>query len=169
MIASNLVDIGLPKIQSRKCLQKSNLWKYSRKCLRKFNFNKIRSPELSAFHLPQPKEFFPSTMFEIFSSILAYRFFDLFVGCGLFSLCNLFLSVSRATPLTLKDKLVNDSGHFYVWTASLIRFSITSIERITTSVKRKTDLKLFCYNHLGCVCSIKYRRFIQNKTHFIMH
>jgi hypothetical protein len=92
MNAGNLVEIRLPKIQSRKCL-------------RKFNFNEIRSPELSAYNLPQPKEFFPSTMFEIFSSILAYRFFDLFVGCGLFSLCNLFLSVSRATPLTLKNKL----------------------------------------------------------------
>jgi hypothetical protein len=43
-------------------------------------------------NLPQPKEFFPSTMFEIFSSVLAYRFFDLFVGCGVFSLCNLLLS-----------------------------------------------------------------------------
>jgi hypothetical protein len=30
--------------------------------------------------------------------------------------------------------------------------------------KRKTDLKLFCYNHPGCVCSVNYRRFIQNKT-----
>jgi hypothetical protein len=33
-----------------------------------------------------------SAMFEIFSSALAYRFFDLFVGCGVFSLCNLLLS-----------------------------------------------------------------------------
>jgi hypothetical protein len=41
-------------------------------------------------------------MFEIFSSILAYRFFDLFIGCGVFSLCNLLLSASRATSLTLK-------------------------------------------------------------------
>jgi hypothetical protein len=56
-----------------KCLPKYNLWRYSRKCLRKFNFNDIRSPELSAYHLPQPKEFFPSKMFEIFSSVLAYR------------------------------------------------------------------------------------------------
>jgi hypothetical protein len=82
MIAGNLVEIRLPKIQSRKCLWKSNLWRYSRKCLRKFNFNEIRSPELSAYNLPQPKEFFPSTMFQIFSSVLAYRFFDLFIGCG---------------------------------------------------------------------------------------
>jgi hypothetical protein len=50
MIAGNLVEIRLPKIQSKKCLQKSNLWRYSRKCLRKFNFNEIRSPELSPFH-----------------------------------------------------------------------------------------------------------------------
>ena len=78
MIAGNLVEIRLPKIQSRKCLRKYNLWRYSRKCLRKFNFNEIRLPELSAYHLSQPKEFFPSTMFEIFSSVLAYRIFDLF-------------------------------------------------------------------------------------------
>ena len=64
MITGNLVEIRLPKIQSRKCL-------------RKFNSNEIRSPELSAYHLPQPKECFPSTMFEIFSSVLAYRIFDL--------------------------------------------------------------------------------------------
>ena len=105
MIAGNLDEIRLPKIQSRKCLWKYNLWRYSRKCLPKFNFNGIRSPELSAYNLPQPKEFFPSTMFKIFSSVLAYRFFDLFVGCGVFSLCNLLLSVSRAAPLTLKNKL----------------------------------------------------------------
>jgi hypothetical protein len=59
MITGNLVEIRLPKIQSRKCLRKYNFWRYSRKCLRKFNFNEIRSPELSAYHLPQPKEFFP--------------------------------------------------------------------------------------------------------------
>ena len=94
MITGNLVEIRLPKIQSRKCLRKYNLWRYSTKCLRKFNFNEIRSPELSAYHLPQPKEFFPSTMFEIFSSILVYRIFVL--RCGVFSLCNVLLSVSRA-------------------------------------------------------------------------
>jgi hypothetical protein len=77
MIAGNLVEIRLPKIQSRKCLRKYNLWRYSRKCLRKFNFNEIRLPELSAYYLPQPKAFFPSTMFEIFSSILVYRIFVL--------------------------------------------------------------------------------------------
>ena len=38
MIAGNLVEIRLPKIQGRKCLWKSNLWRYSRKCPRKFNF-----------------------------------------------------------------------------------------------------------------------------------
>ena len=69
MIADNLVEIRLPKIQSRKCLRKSNLWRYGRKCLWKFKFNEIRSPKLSAYHLPQPKEFFPSTMFEMFSSV----------------------------------------------------------------------------------------------------
>ena len=34
----------------------------------------------------------------------------------------------------------------------------------TVSVKHKTDLKLFCYNHPGCVCSVIYRRFIQQNT-----
>ena len=42
MIAGNLVEIRLPKIQSRKCL-------------RKFNFNEIRSPDLSAYQLPQSR------------------------------------------------------------------------------------------------------------------
>jgi hypothetical protein len=37
----------------------------------------MRSLELSAYRLPLPKEFFPSKMFEIFSSILAYRIFVL--------------------------------------------------------------------------------------------
>ena len=77
MIAGNLVEIRFLKIQSRKCLWKYNLWIYSRKFLRKFNFNEIRLPELSAYHLPQPNKFFPSTMFEIFSSVLAYRIFVL--------------------------------------------------------------------------------------------
>ena len=129
-----------------------NLWRYCTavNVFERLNFNEIRSPELSAYHLPQPKESFPSMMFDMFSSVrLSYLW--PFVGCGVFSLCNLLLSVSRVTPLTLKNKLVNDSGHFYVWTASLIRLSI--IERITASVKRKTDLKLFCYNYPGCVCS----------------
>ena len=114
IIAGNLVEIRLPKIQSRKCLRKSNLWRYSRKCLRKFNSNEIRSPELSAYHLPQLKEFFPSTMFEIFSSVLAYRhrIFDLLLVVVFFSLCNLLLSVSRAASLTLGNKLVNDSAIF---------------------------------------------------------
>jgi hypothetical protein len=45
----------------------------------KFNSNEIWLSELSisAYHLPETKEFFPSTMFEIFSSDLAYRIFDL--------------------------------------------------------------------------------------------
>ena len=165
MIAGNLVEIRLPKIQSRKCLRKSNLWRYSRKCLRKFNFNEIRSPDLSASI--QVIFSFHDVWNILFRFSLSYLW--PFVGCGVFSLCNLLLSVSRATPLTLKNKMLNDSGHFYVWTASLICLSNTSIERITASIKRKTDLKLFCYNHLGCVCSVKYRRFIQNKTHFVMH
>jgi hypothetical protein len=149
MIAGNLVEIRLPKIQSRKCLRKSNLWRYSRKCLQKFNFNEIRSPELSAYNLPQPKEFFPSTMFEIFSSALAYRFFDLFVGCGVFSLCNLLLS-----PFLCLNCFTNTLEYY---------------PKNYASVKCKTDLKLFCYNHPGCVCSVNYWRFIQKKTHFVKH
>ena len=99
MIAGNLVEIRLPQIQNRKCL-------------RKFNFNEIRSPELSAYHLPQPNFFLPRCL--ICSLPLVYRIFDLLLVVVFFSLCNLLLSVSRAAPLTLKNKLVNDSGHFYV-------------------------------------------------------
>jgi hypothetical protein len=33
------------------------------------------SGDTADYNLPQPKEFFPSTIFEIFSSVLAYRFF----------------------------------------------------------------------------------------------
>jgi hypothetical protein len=131
------------------------------------NFNEIRSPELSAYHFPQLKEFF--SFHDVWNILFRFSLSYLwpFVGCGVFSLCNLLLSVSRAAPLTLKNTLVNDSCHFYVWTASLIRSSI--IKRNTASVKRKTDLKLFCYNHPGCVCTINYRRFIQNKTHSVKH
>ena len=52
------------------------------------------------------------------------------------------------------------SGHFYVWTASLIRLSI--IERITVSVKRKTDLKIFCYTILGACALLLEVRTEQN-------
>ena len=102
MIVGNLVEIRLPKIQSRKCLRKSNLWRYSRKCLWKLNSNEIRSPELhvSVYHLPQPKEFFLSTMFELFSSILVYRIFDLLLVVVFFHYV-IYCSVSRAAPLTL--------------------------------------------------------------------
>jgi hypothetical protein len=161
MISGNLVKIRLPKIQSRKCLRKSNLWRYSRKCLCKFNSNEIRSPELSTS--TQGIFSFHDVWNIFFRFSLSYL--SPFVGCGVFLLCNLLLSVSRAAPL--KNKLVTDSGHFYVWSASLICYNI--IERITAFVKRKTDLKLFCYNHPGCVCSVNYRRFIQNKTHFVKH
>jgi hypothetical protein len=166
MIAGNLVEIRLPKIQSRKCLRKYNLWRYSRKCLRKFNFNEMRSLELSAYHLPQPKKCFPSKMFEIFSSVLAYRIFVLLLVVVFFHYV-IYCCQYHEPLCNIKKQTVNDSGHFYVWTASLIRLSI--IERITASVKRKTDLKLFCYNYPGCVCSVNYWRFIQNKTHFIKH
>ena len=95
MIAGNFVKIRLPKIQSRKCLRKSNLWRYSRKCLRKFNSNEIRSPELSAS--TQGIFFFHDVWNIFFHFSLSYLW--PFVGCGVFSLCNLLLSVSWAAPL----------------------------------------------------------------------
>ena len=76
MIAGNLIEIRLPKIQSRKCPRKSNLWRYSRKCLRKLNFSEIRSPELSAYHLLNPRNFFFPRCLKC-SLLLAYRIFDL--------------------------------------------------------------------------------------------
>ena len=92
MIAGNLVEIRLKEIQSRKCLQK-------------FNSNEIRSPELSVYHLLQPKECFP--IHDVWNILFHFSLSYLwpFVGCGAFSLCNWFLSVSRAAPLTLKNKL----------------------------------------------------------------
>ena len=150
MIAGNLVEIRLPKTQSRKCL-------------RKFNFNKILDRRgYQPTTCLNPRNFFLPRCLKCtlpFKPIISLTFCQLW--CFFIML---LLSVSQAAPLTLK-KLVNGSDLFYVGTASLIRLSI--IERITVSVKRKTDLKLFCYNHLGCVCSVNYRRFIQNKTHLV--
>jgi hypothetical protein len=68
MIADNLVEIRLPKTQSRKCLQKSNLWRYRAENV----FGSLISTKLDRrgyqpYHLPQPKDIFPSTMFEMYS------------------------------------------------------------------------------------------------------
>jgi hypothetical protein len=43
---------------------------------------------------------------------------------------------------------------WYETSGMLITMGSSIIEKITVSVKRKTDLKIFCYNHPGCVCSI---------------
>ena len=150
MIASNLVEIRLPKIQSRKCLRKYNLWRYSRKCLRKFNFNEIRSPELSAYQFPQPKEFFPSMMFEIFSSVLAYHIFVLLLVVMFFQY--VIYCCQYHDPLcNIKKPNWSMTVHFYVWTASLICLSI--IERITASVRAKLILSYSVTTILG-VCAL---------------
>jgi hypothetical protein len=122
MIAGNFVEIRLPKIQSRKCLRKSNLWRYS-------SLQFASTQGIFSFHY-------------IWNILFC---FSLSFLLGVFSLCNLLLSVSRAALLTLKKQ----TGHFYVWTASLIRLSI--IERITTSVKLKTDSILLQPSWV-CVC-----------------
>jgi hypothetical protein len=150
MIAGNLDEIQLPKKQQINVFGSLILTRLDR---RGYQPTTCLNPRNFSFH---------DVWKVLFHLNLSYLWS--FVSCGVFSLCNLLLSVSRAAPLTLK-KLVNGSDLFYVGTASLIRLSI--IERITVSVKRKTDLKLFCYNHLGCVCSVNYRRFIQNKTHLV--
>jgi hypothetical protein len=114
MIAGNLVEIKLPKIQSRKCL-------------RKFNFNEIRSPELSAYHLPQPKEFFPSTMSEIFSSVLAYRIFDLLLVVGVgdkLILCSKFFISSIPLFRSKSGPVENCSGPVDFW-CSLVKDQCT--------------------------------------------
>jgi len=96
MIASNLVEIRLPKIQSRKCLRKYNLWRYSRKCLRKFNFNEIRSPGVISLPLASTQGIF--SFHDVWNILFRFSLSYLcpFVGCGVFSLCNLLLSVSWA-------------------------------------------------------------------------
>jgi hypothetical protein len=57
MIAGNFVEIRLPKYRVENVS------------------GSLISGDTAAYNLPQPKEFFPSTIFEIFSSVLAYRFF----------------------------------------------------------------------------------------------
>ena len=83
MIAGNLVEIRLPKIQSRKCLWKSNLWRYSRKCFRKFNFNEIRSPGYQPTTCLNPRNFSLPRCLKC-SLLLAYRIFDLLLAVVFF-------------------------------------------------------------------------------------
>ena len=141
MIAGNLIEIiRLPQIQNRK---------YPRK----FNFNEIRSPRLSAYRFRALVSTQGFLSFHDVWYILLRLSLSYLLSFVVFSLCNLLLSVSRAAPLTFQKIWSMTSGasdHFYVWTASLIRLCI--IERITVSVKRTTDPKLFCYNHPG-VCT----------------
>jgi hypothetical protein len=106
----------------------------NRKCLRKFIFSEIRS-----------------------AGLLAYCFRALVSSQGFLSFHDVWYVIFRLSlSVNLKKKkkkwsmTFGVSGHFYVWNASLIRLCI--IKRITVSVKRKTDLKLFCYNHPG-VCA----------------
>ena len=100
MIAGNLVEIiRLPQIQNRKCP-------------RKFNFSEIRSRRLSAYRfraLVSTQGFlsFHDVWYVLFRLSLSYL-----LSFVVFSLCNLLLSVSRAAPLTLKKKLVNDFRRF---------------------------------------------------------
>ena len=92
-----------------------------------------------------------------------------------FSLCNLLLSISWAAPLTLKNtgQWLEPFLCFNCFTNTLKyyrkNYRFCKGQCITVSVKCKTDLKLFCHNHPGCVCSIIYWRFIQNKTHLVEH
>ena len=115
MIAGNLVEIRLPKIQSRKCFRKSNLWRYSRKCLWKFNSNEIRSPELSAYHFPQPKDFFLSRCLKYSLPFYNQPIVSLtFCWLWCFFIMQFIVVSITSRSLTLKNKLVTDSGHFYV-------------------------------------------------------
>ena len=88
IIAGNLVEIiRFPQIQNRKCL-------------RKVNFSEIRSPGLSAYRfraLVSTKGFlsFHDVWYVLFRLSLSYL-----LSFVVFSLCNLLLSVSRATSLT---------------------------------------------------------------------
>ena len=75
MIAGNLVEIRLPKIQSRKCLQKYNLWRYSRECLRKFSTRLDRRSYQPTTCL-NPQNFFLPRCLKC-SLPIAYRIFDL--------------------------------------------------------------------------------------------
>ena len=126
------------RYREKKCLRKSNLWRYRAENV----FGSIISIRLD--HQGYQPTTSTQGMFSfhdvwnvLFHLSLSYLWS--FVRCGVFSLCNLLLSVSQAVPLTLKNwsMTFGVSGHFYVWTSSLIRLSI--IERISFSVKCKTD------------------------------
>jgi hypothetical protein len=93
MIAGNLIEIRLPKIQSIQ----------SRKCLQKFNFKEIISPGLSTF-LPLASTQRIFSFHDVWNVLFRLSLLYLWpsVSCGVFSVCNLLLSVSRAAPLTLK-------------------------------------------------------------------
>ena len=103
MIAGNLVDIRLPKIQSRKCLRKSNLWRYKAENV----FGSLISTRLNrrgyrSTTCLKPKELFSFHNVWNVLFCLSLQYLWPFVSRGVFFICNLLLSVSRAMPLTLK-------------------------------------------------------------------
>ena len=83
MIAGNLVEIRLPKIhvQSRKCLRKSNLWRYSRKCLRKFTFQRDKIAGVISLPLASTQRIF--SFHNVWNVIfrLSISYFWPFVSC----------------------------------------------------------------------------------------
>ena len=107
MIADNLVEIRLLKIQSWKCLLKSNLWRNRAENV----FRQLISMRLDRHgYQPttclNPRNFFFNDAWNVlFRWSLSYHWS--FVSYGVFSLCYSLLLVSRTTPLTLK-KMVND-------------------------------------------------------------
>jgi hypothetical protein len=146
MIAGNLVEIRVPKTQSRKCLRKSNLWRYRAENV----FGSLISTKLYRhdYHPTtclNPRNFFLPRCLKCTLPFkpISYHIFDLLLVVVFFHYVIVVSITSRF--VNLKKNLVNDSIHFYVWTASLICLSI--IERNTVSIKRKTDIEL----SRGCV------------------
>ena len=77
MIAGNLVEIGFPKIQSRKCLRKSISGDTAENVFGSLISTRLDRRSYQPTTCLNPRNFFPSTMFEIFSSVLAYCIFVL--------------------------------------------------------------------------------------------
>ena len=97
MIAGNIVEIRLPQIQNRKCLRKSNIWRYRAENVFGNLISILDRRGYQHTTRLNPRYFF---LPRCLKCSLLFKPIVSFVSCGVFSLCNLLLSVSRATPLT---------------------------------------------------------------------
>ena len=113
-------------------------------------FGSLISTRLDRLPLVSTQGFFSSTIFEIFSSILAYHIFVLLLVVVFFHY-EIYCCQYHEPLCNIKKTNWSMTVHFYVWTASLICLSI--IERITASVRAKLILSYSVTTILG-VCAL---------------